>query len=194
MYLTIRIECRWILQSCDRLWLRFVLKGQTFTGAMYHAAFFFSVSRRLFSCKSEVIFEQEWLAAMHGPVSVWFTMDLLSQIASFKVSLPSITSLIKLHNTMQYQPSISCVIKKFIGTCIWGIECPLKDQAPYQIHSLSGDNCVGKSSWHRELPGMFWNISLVYKFVICCICSLVCNKICFIPSQTNVQLGDTNQS
>jgi len=40
LYLTIRIKCRWILQSWGRLWLRFVLKGQAFTGAMYHAAFF----------------------------------------------------------------------------------------------------------------------------------------------------------
>jgi len=164
--------------------------------------FFFLASHRLVSCKSEAIFEQEWLAAKHGPVNAWFPMDLLSRIASSKVSqqyILSITSLIMLHDTMQYQPSVSCVIEKFIGTCIGGIECPLKDQAPYQIHSLSGDNCVGKSSWHHDLaefPGRFWNISVVYKFVICCIYSLVCNRICFIPSQTNVQPGfcDTNQS
>ena len=37
--------------------------------------------------------------------------------------------------------------------------------------------------------GSFWNISLVYKFVISCIYSLVCNGIRFIPSQTNVRLG-----
>ena len=37
--------------------------------------------------------------------------------------------------------------------------------------------------------GSFWNISLVYKFVISYIYSLVCNRICLIPSQTNVRLG-----
>jgi len=36
--------------------------------------------------------------------------------------------------------------------------------------------------------GSFWNSSLVYKFVICYIHSLVCNGIRFIPSQTNVRL------
>ena len=39
----------------------------------------------------------------------------------------------------------------------------------------------------------FWNISLVYKFVICCIYLLVCNGIHFIPSQTNMQLGFCNR-
>ena len=37
--------------------------------------------------------------------------------------------------------------------------------------------------------GSFWNISLVYKFVISYIYSLVCNGIHLIPSQTNVRLG-----
>jgi len=37
--------------------------------------------------------------------------------------------------------------------------------------------------------GSFWNISLVFKFVVCCNYSLVCNGICFIPSQTNARLG-----
>ena len=39
----------------------------------------------------------------------------------------------------------------------------------------------------------FWNISLVYKFVISYIYSLVCNGIRFILSQTNVQLGFCNK-
>ena len=37
--------------------------------------------------------------------------------------------------------------------------------------------------------GSFWNISLVYKFVISYIYLLVCNGIYLIPSQTNVRLG-----
>ena len=37
--------------------------------------------------------------------------------------------------------------------------------------------------------GSFWNILLVYKFVISYIYSLVCNGIRLIPSQTNVRLG-----
>jgi len=41
--------------------------------------------------------------------------------------------------------------------------------------------------------GSFWNISLVYKFVISYIYSLVCNGICFIPSQTNMGLGFCNR-
>jgi len=57
--------------------------------------------------------------------------------------------------------------------------------------STLGD-IVGKSSrCHdlREFPGMFWNISSAYKFVICYVYSLVCNGIHYIPSQTNVRLG-----
>jgi len=49
---------------------------------------------------------------------------------------------------------------------------------------------VGKSSRRcdpREIPGMFWNISSVHKFVICYVYSLVCNGI-HLPSQTNVRL------
>jgi len=51
---------------------------------------------------------------------------------------------------------------------------------------------VGKSSRRRdpvEFLGSFWNISLVYKFVVCYIYSLVCNGIRLIPSRTNVRLG-----
>jgi len=56
---------------------------------------------------------------------------------------------------------------------------------------------VGKSSRRRDLaefPGMFWNISLVYKFVIHCIYLLVCNGIRLIPSQTNLRLRFHNTS
>ena len=44
---------------------------------------------------------------------------------------------------------------------------------------------VEKSSRRRDLV----EVSLVYKFVICYIHSLVCNGIRCIPSQTNVRLG-----
>ena len=69
--------------------------------------------------------------------------------------------------------------------------------ANFKGRDISLKESVGKSSWHRdpaEFPGRFWNISLVYKFVICCIYSLVCNRIHFIPSQTNVRLGFYDRS
>jgi len=56
---------------------------------------------------------------------------------------------------------------------------------------------VGKSSWccdPAEFSGTFWNVSLVYKCVICYIYLLVCNRIRFIPSQTNVWLGFCNKN
>jgi len=69
-------------------------------------------------------------------------------------------------------------------------EYEIKIQEALMVSTL-GD-IVGKSSrCHdlREFPGMFWNISSAYKFVICYVYSLVCNGIHYIPSQTNVRLG-----
>jgi len=52
------------------------------------------------------------MTAKHSPVSVWLLMDLLTRIAGLKVSeqyIPSITSLMMLRDTIQYQPSVSHV-------------------------------------------------------------------------------------
>jgi len=66
------------------------------------------------------------------------------------------------------------------------------DIASVSFLNLSKQICWGikPTPWSG---GSFWNISLVYKFVISYIYSLVCNGIHFIPSQTNVRLGFCNK-
>ena len=58
------------------------------------------------------------------------------------------------------------------------------------LHSNYFSQCCSINCWGIKLISWssrsFWNILLVYKFVISYIYSLVCNGICFIPSQTNV--------
>jgi len=73
----------------------------------------------------------------------------------------------------------------YIRTCIWNISD--RDYAAYASLIHRG---VGKSSQCGDLAeflGTFWNVSLAYKSVISY--SLVCNRIHFIPSQTNLWLG-----
>jgi len=63
-----------------------------------------------------------------------------------------------LRETMQYQRSVSHVdVQKSIGTCIWGILCPLKDQAPYRIHSLSDDD--RESNHAKSIWGLVWSMN-----------------------------------
>ena len=81
---------------------------------------------------------------------LWYTNT------EFSLSLSPL--LMMLRETMQYQRSVSHVdVQKSIGTCIWGILCPLKDQAPYRIHSLSDDD--RESNHAKSIWGLVWSMN-----------------------------------
>jgi len=119
-------------------------------------------------------------------INLWYRCNICTElVSSFRIRIEEIKS-----------PNDNQVLTKkneVLPTTDQESSKPLCDKSmrSWCRYWIADKTSVGKSSRRcdlAEFSGTFWNISLVYKFVIHCIYSLVCNGIRLIPSQTNVRL------